>query len=686
MNTHNTFLNTLMERLKKLLYIDAEDLTSIGNIEYFRNKIFSYILIVLLIFALPIYIYDIIIFINEKNLLGTIVDILLFFVLLSLFSFNVFSRTTRKIITVSSLYLTGIFSIIITGSAGSGMNIILFSIIFTGFILEKTYFIKMLFANILIFIVLTLLLFQGYLDATPMASYKPTWLINVAVVQLCGIISFLLMNLIFEGFEKQVNIIKDAKLNVLESERKYKTMISNICDVIVIIDENNTITYVSSNIYDLYGWKPEELIGKSIVDNIHPEDRDYIKKSYVMISQKLGFKKTMEIKYYCKNGDIKSVETTAVNLIEDFSIRGILINFHDVTENKNRVKKILYLNNYDALTGLYNRTLFEQEMKEINTKLNLPLSVISADVDGLKIINDSLGHLEGDKLLKTVAKILKESCKEEDIISRVGGDEFYILLPNTDSEAVANIIRKIRVKYYAYNRTSDEPYYISISLGSSTKVDTEKSIEFFLKLADDTMYKHKRLKKKSLYKNIASSMEKNLFKRFPHLKEENKRITILATLVGETLGFSEKALEHLRLFVNMRNIGKIGVVNPDSPQDEFHILKNHSEIGYRIAKSLPYLNCIADSILTHNAHWDGNGYPRGLSGEDIELFVRIVSVVKEYDHMMQGSIDGTDMNAEDALKSLENKAGSKLDPEIVKVFRKSLDIYNKKCEKISFYN
>lgn len=675
MDRIDVFFTNIKAKIKKLLTIDEEDLIKMGSIEYFRDKIFSSILKFLFLFSLPIFLLGMYLFIEEGKILAAIFNIIFFIILISMFSFNIFSQRTQKTIAVSTLYLTGIFLLLSTSSYGSGMTIVLFAMIFSVVILEEKHSSKLFFINLLIFIALSFLLFQGYLDSMPIASYKTTWLINVEVVQFSGIISYLLINFIFEGLRKQIDLMSKERSKVLEGKKKYMAMISNICDVIIIVDEKSMVTYSSSNIYDIFGWKPEDLIGNSILDKIHYEDRDHIIKTCSILSRPLGFKKKIEIRYSCRDGDFKHVEATTVNLMEDPTIGGLLINFHDITETKNREEKILYLNNYDTLTAVYNRSFFERQMEEIDIEENLPISVISADIDGLKATNDSLGHLEGDKLLKIVASILKESCKKEDTVARVGGDEFYILLANTDSKAAKNIIRRINLKCQEYNITSSQAYYISVSLGSSTRYTMEKPLESCLKIADDNMYEDKYYKKKDIEEKILSSMKKNLLKKFPKLEEKNKRIAVSANEIGRAMNFSEKALENLELFVSIRDLGKIKLSKEKLSQDNFDVISEHCEAGYRIANSLPYLNCISNSILTQHANWDGSGYPKDLSGGDIDLFSRIVSVAKAYDdYMMEESIDSRETKKQAALNSIKNDSGLKFDPEIVKIFSETLAV------------
>ncbi|MDZ5035172.1 GGDEF domain-containing protein, partial [Clostridium perfringens] len=128
---------------------------------------------------------------------------------------------------------------------------------------------------------------------------------------------------------------------------------------------------------------------------------------------------------------------------ENDVINGVALAFRDVSEKKERQEKIEYLSFYDQLTGLYNRRFFEEELKRLDTKSNLPITLVIIDVNGLKLTNDAFGHLEGDKLLQKVAKVIKKECRNEDIISRIGGDEFTIILPKTSSEETEKILNRI---------------------------------------------------------------------------------------------------------------------------------------------------------------------------------------------------------------------------------------------------
>jgi len=161
-------------------------------------------------------------------------------------------------------------------------------------------------------------------------------------------------------------------------------------------------------------------------------------------------------------------------------------------------KRIRYLSFHDQLTGLYNRNFFNEEIDRLDTSRKLPISIIISDFNDLKYINDNYGHKVGDEFLKTYAQILKNNSRQEDIIARWGGDEFVILLPNTDQEITENVIKRIRE---AVSEVKIEGETLSIACGYAIKDSAEKDIEEIFEVADDRMYQDKRKIKNNYREN-----------------------------------------------------------------------------------------------------------------------------------------------------------------------------------------
>jgi len=165
----------------------------------------------------------------------------------------------------------------------------------------------------------------------------------------------------------------------------------------------------------------------------------------------------------------------------------------DITGRIAKENRITYLSYHDQLTGLYNRRFYEEEILRLDTERDMPLSIAMGDVNGLKLINDSFGHMAGDELLKITAEILKEGCRADDIIARLGGDEFVIILPGTDSVETQTVIERIQ---NLTQKVKVNDVVLSISFGYETKTKMEQKIPDIFKSAENRMY-HNKLKERN---------------------------------------------------------------------------------------------------------------------------------------------------------------------------------------------
>lgn len=144
----------------------------------------------------------------------------------------------------------------------------------------------------------------------------------------------------------------------------------------------------------------------------------------------------------------------------------------------------------DPVTGLYNRAYFEKQLRKLDQESNLPLSVIIGDLNGLKWTNDVYGHQIGDNLITEMAEVLRSTCRKTDVITRWGGDEFIILMPNTthkEAQVVCNRIRENCLDAY-----EGGPVPLSIALGTATKTTMSDDLREILRIADKRMYDQKR--------------------------------------------------------------------------------------------------------------------------------------------------------------------------------------------------
>ena len=344
-------------------------------------------------------------------------------------------------------------------------------------------------------------------------------------------------------------------------------------------------------------------------------------------------------------------------------------------ERKSSEEKIKYLSFHDSLTGLYNRAYFEEELERYNFPRYYPLSIVMLDVNGLKVINDTFGHSEGDRLLKHLSQVLTSVSRQGDILARIGGDEFAILLPSTTSEQAHNFCERIK---QACQQDKIEPIYLrlNISLGHTTQEGEYKDTATLLKEVDKKMYQDKLFNGKSREKHFLEAFRIILAERDPHTSDHARRLQELALSLGKRVGLTEYQLGNLKLLALLHDMGKIGI--PDSILFKTHILtplewekmREHSRIGYRMAKNIPDFAPIAQEILYHHEYWDGTGYPEGLKGEKIPLLSRIISIVDTYDVMQFRRPYKGPLSKAEALKEIKRCAGTQFDPQLVEIFLK----------------
>ncbi len=462
---------------------------------------------------------------------------------------------------------------------------------------------------------------------------------------------------------------KKLEASLIEKTSELEDLINSISDLVVAIDSSGNIINANQAWERVLGYNINELISQSFKLFLNPEDIESINKSFnTGIIFDPNF--ILRTKILKNSGECLYFEwkpTFYENLVYAVG--------RDVTEIVEKEEQILYLSYHDKLTGLYNRAFFEEELKRLDNNRHLPLSIIMGDVNGLKIINDVFGHLAGDKMLKSIAEILKVSCRKGDIIARWGGDEFIILLPNTSSSVTEEIINRI------YSNCKDKELdmqYANISLGYAIKDSKDTDIMEILVEAENNMYKNKIIDRKKVRDIIISSMIQYLFDGNYEIKYHIDRIKNYSLALANRLNLSNSDKNKLILLAEVHDIGKISIPKEilEKPGElnelEWDEIKKHPETGYRIAKSIPELSDIAELILYHHERWDGNGYPHKLKGEEIPLLSRIFSIVDVYDAITQDKPHRKAMTLEEAVDFLLKNKEVHFDPYVVDSFVKIL--------------
>ncbi|WP_317982875.1 sensor domain-containing diguanylate cyclase/phosphohydrolase [Romboutsia faecis] len=480
------------------------------------------------------------------------------------------------------------------------------------------------------------------------------------------------------GILVDTNDRKEREIEVNNQKDILRTIIDAVPESIFYKDKDSKFIGYNKAFEEFYNKRGiTDIIGKTDLDIY--DDTDVAK---VFIEQDLEVIYSKKTKYFectLKNDAGKEVveENLKIPVINnDGNAWGVVGLSRNITDRKKIEDKLRFLSEIDMLTGLYNRYSFEEKMKELNNEKYHPLGIIMGDVNGLKFINDTFGHLEGDILLKEIAKVLKDSCSEKGYVFRWGGDEFMILVPKCDESNCEEIIKKI---INNCNKSNYDYMQLSVALGETVRYTPDDDIYDYIKKVENKLYRQKLLQGKSVKSSILESYRRLLKDKNTDTNRHTIRVVKYATDIGKKMNLKISDLDELILSAELHDIGKIGIpeeilLKPSNLTDEeFEIMKSHVDKGYRIVNSLGGLGSVAKNVLTHHERWDGSGYPLGLKQEEIPLLSRIIAVADSYDAMVHERVYKKAMRKEDAIKELRRCSGTQFDPEIVDIFIKSIE-------------
>lgn len=479
----------------------------------------------------------------------------------------------------------------------------------------------------------------------------------------------------------QCNIRDITERKLLEAalekeKRMYEITLISVGDGVISCDNESRIIFLNKAAELLTGWTPEDAKNRpletvfTIIDEFSRRaSRNIIKDA---IESANVFERGLHILLISKSGIERSVEYTVAPIIEDNgAVVGSVLVFRDFSDKRREEKKIEFLSYHDQLTGLYNRRFYEEELRRLDTKRNLPLAIVMGDVNGLKLINDSFGHVAGDELLKKVAAVMQSTCRADDILARLGGDEFVIILPKTDTAGAEQLVQRIKERLMHEKLGAID---LSVSFGYEVKENETDNMQEIFKNAEDHLYRHKLSESMSMRNQTINLILNALFEKTPREMMHSKRVGEIAEQIATKMGFGEETIHNLKTAGMMHDIGKIGIDEsilnkPGRLTDiEWEEIKRHPEIGYRILNTVSEFSDIATCVLEHHERWDGMGYPRGLKGEQISLEARIVGFADAYDAMTTSRTYRSALDEKKALKEILQCAGAQFDPDIVHLF------------------
>jgi diguanylate cyclase (GGDEF)-like protein/PAS domain S-box-containing protein len=468
--------------------------------------------------------------------------------------------------------------------------------------------------------------------------------------------------------------LKVSERELRKSQTNTQALINAIPDMLFIIKCDGTFTDIKMNKEQLY-MPPDQFLGKKITE-VFPGE--IAVKTMQSIERTLETGDVQVFEYQLPmQGSVQYYEARIVACSDE----EVLAICRNITERKLMEEQLKHLSLHDALTEVYNRAFFEDQMKHLQRVSDGSAGVFVCDVDGLKIINDTLGHNIGDVVLKAVAGILKKSFRSGDFVARIGGDEFAVLLPSNSVKLFEAACRRIRERIARYN-VENPMVPISLSMGFAVSQDIPVDMDALFKKADNNMYREKLHQQKSTRSAIVQALIRALEARDFITEGHGDRLQGLVEALARALGLAENSIADLRLLAHFHDIGKVGI--PDHilfkpgrlTEEEWAIMRQHCEIGKRIAMSAPDLAPIADWILKHHEWWNGKGYPLGLAGNSIPLECRILALADAYDAMINDRPYRKALSQKEAWNELRKCAGKQFDPALVTIFMEMLKTAN----------
>ena len=455
------------------------------------------------------------------------------------------------------------------------------------------------------------------------------------------------------------------------SEERFRTLMETSINAIalheIITDsENQPVDYrfleVNKAFEELTGFTAAELIGKTVLE-VMPKTEKFWIETYGKVAL---------------TGEPMRIENFSQQIGKYFTVRAyspipgqFVTVFDDITERKQMELKLREQVYKDSLTGLHNRHYLESQLPGLDNEQQLPLSVIIGDVNGLKIINDSMGHHKGDEVLKGAARVFHTVARPGDVVVRWGGDEFLLLLPRTDAEQAQKICLEIDRLSQEMDQTGLEP---SIAMGLATKTQAAEDIADVFRSAETNMYQHKISSARSRRSALVLSLRQALAEKSHETEEHARNSRQHAVNLAQRIGLPDSEVVTSSLVAVLHDIGKVGISERilDKPgpltEEEWQVMRQHCEIGHRIVASSPDLLDVAEGVLYHHERWDGKGYPHGLKGEEIPISARIVALADAFDAMTSDRAYRKALCRNAAMEEIASGAGSQFDPYLTREF------------------
>jgi len=410
------------------------------------------------------------------------------------------------------------------------------------------------------------------------------------------------------------------------------------------------------------------------IQDINTLEEDKIKE-LLLIAMGKG-QKYYTFSHRLKNGEIRIVDVYTSPI--DFGQKKVLLSIiFDVTEREKAMKEIKHLAYHDYLTGIYNRRYFEETFLSLDTEENRPLAIITGDINGLKMVNDHFGHAIGDELIKEMVRSVQSIIRDKDILARIDGDEFVILLTKSSEEDALELTNRLEdelERYVEIVNNGNAKVYLSVSFGCGIQKDDLQSMDKLMKESEAQLYRKKYYNARSTRSNMITAMMSTLFQKSEREKMHSERVGKYCQAIAKELNWDLKRINKIKVAGDLHDIGKIGIneaiLNKEGKlnDEEWELMKQHPIKSAKILGETEQYKDIAYVVAAHHERWDGTGYPEGLEGDAIPIKARIIAVADAYDAMTETRPYRESYSKKEAILELKKCAGTQFDPNIVDVF------------------
>lgn len=349
---------------------------------------------------------------------------------------------------------------------------------------------------------------------------------------------------------------------IIHTEKEqFRTTLLSVGDAVISTDRHGRIQIMNPIAEMLTGWTQKDAQGKPFERVFHIINEYTRKLCENPVERVLETGEIIELANHtvliAKDGKEIPIEDSAAPIKDSKGLTtGVVIVFRDFSDKREKMREIEYLSFHDHLTSLYNRRYMEDSIRRLDTERNLPFTVMVVDVNGLKLTNDAFGHKMGDELLKQVGALLKRVCREDDILGRMGGDEFAILLPKTTEEQAQSIKERI---VEAASKIKIDSIIVSLALGYAVKEKADQNIDVVMTVADNNMYKDKLKYGKTMRSQTIEIVLKNINLKYDKEQIHTERVSQYCEALAQKLGFSEKDVQDIKTAGILHDIGKIMV-------------------------------------------------------------------------------------------------------------------------------